>query len=128
MLAGEKCEKTLGAGAHGSTFGGNPVVCAGANYVLSRLDEDMLKEVRRKGAALKASLEGIKGVKSVSGKGLMLGLELEEKKAADVVKECIARGVIPLTAKDRVRLLPPLVITNEQLEKAVSVLKEVIEG
>lgn len=128
MLAGEKCEKTLGAGAHGSTFGGNPVVCAGANYVLSRIDEDMLKEVRRKGAALKASLEGIKGVKSVSGKGLMLGLELEKKKAADVVKECISRGVIPLTAKDRVRLLPPLVITNEQLEKAVSVLKEVIEG
>lgn len=126
MLAGEKCESVMGAGTHGSTFGGNPVVCAGGRYVLSRIDDKLLSEVKEKGEYIKSRLNGVKGVKSVSGLGLMLGIELEEKKAADVVKECISRGVIPLTAKDKVRLLPPLVITMEQLEKAVDVLARVI--
>ena len=126
MLAGEKCENVMGAGTHGSTFGGNPVVCAGGRYVLSRIDDKLLSEVKEKGEYIKSRLSGVKGVKSVSGLGLMLGIELEEKKAADVVKECISRGVIPLTAKDKVRLLPPLVITMEQLEKAVDVLARVI--
>ena len=126
MLAGEKCESVMGAGTHGSTFGGNPVVCAGGRYVLSRIDDKLLSEVKEKGEYIKSRLSGVKGVKSVSGLGLMLGIELEEKKAADVVKECISRGVIPLTAKDKVRLLPPLVITMEQLEKAVDVLARVI--
>ena len=126
MLAGEKCESVMGAGTHGSTFGGNPVVCAGGRYVLSRIDDKLLSEVKEKGEYIKSRLSGVKRVKSVSGLGLMLGIELEEKKAADVVKECISRGVIPLTAKDKVRLLPPLVITMEQLEKAVDVLARVI--
>lgn len=126
MLAGEKCESVMGAGAHGSTFGGNPVVCAGGRYVLSRIDDKLLSEVKEKGEYIKSRLSGVKGVKSVSGLGLMLGIELARKKAADVVKECISRGVIPLTAKDKVRLLPPLVITMEQLEKAVDVLARVI--
>ena len=126
MLAGEKCESVMGAGAHGSTFGGNPVVCAGGRYVLSRIDDKLLSEVKEKGEYIKSRLSGVKGVKSVSGLGLMLGIELSRKKAADVVKECIFRGVIPLTAKDKVRLLPPLVITMEQLEKAVDVLARVI--
>lgn len=126
MLAGEKCESVMGAGTHGSTFGGNPVVCAGGRYVLSRIDDKLLSEVKEKGEYIKSRLSGVKGVKSVSGLGLMLGIELSRKKAADVVKECISRGVIPLTAKDKVRLLPPLVITMEQLEKAVDVLARVI--
>ena len=126
MLAGEKCESVMGAGTHGSTFGGNPVVCAGGRYVLSRIDDKLLSEVKEKGEYIKSRLSGVKGVKSVSGLGLMLGIELARKKAADVVKECISRGVIPLTAKDKVRLLPPLVITMEQLEKAVDVLARVI--
>ena len=126
MLAGEKCENVMGAGTHGSTFGGNPVVCAGGRYVLSRIDDKLLSEVKEKGEYIKSRLSGVKGVKSVSGLGLMLGIELSRKKAADVVKECISRGVIPLTAKDKVRLLPPLVITMEQLEKAVDVLARVI--
>lgn len=126
MLAGEKCESVMGAGTHGSTFGGNPVVCAGGRYVLSRIDDKLLSEVKEKGEYIKSRLSGVKGVKSVSGLGLMLGIELARKKAADVVKECIFRGVIPLTAKDKVRLLPPLVITMEQLEKAVDVLARVI--
>ena len=126
MLAGEKCESVMGAGTHGSTFGGNPVVCAGGRYVLSRIDDKLLSKVKEKGEYIKSRLSGVKGVKSVSGLGLMLGIELSRKKAADVVKECISRGVIPLTAKDKVRLLPPLVITMEQLEKAVDVLARVI--
>lgn len=126
VLIGEKCENTLSAGMHGSTFGGNPVVCAGGVYILSRIDEKLLQEVREKGEFVKARLQGVKGVKSVSGLGLMLGIELEEKSAADVVKACIARGVIPLTAKEKVRLLPPLVITREQLERALDVLADVI--
>ena len=126
MLAGEKCESVMGAGTHGSTFGGNPVVCAGGRYVLSRIDDKLLSEVKEKGEYIKSRLSGVKGVKSVSGLGLMLVIELSRKKAADVVKECISRGVIPLTAKDKVRLLPPLVITMEQLEKAVDVLARVI--
>ena len=126
MLAGEKCEGVMGAGTHGSTFGGNPVVCAGGRYVLSRLTDEFLGEVREKGELVKELLFGAKGVKSVSGLGLMLGIELEEKKASDVVKECINRGVIPLTAKEKVRLLPPLIITKEELKKAVGILKEVI--
>lgn len=126
MLAGEKCESVMGAGTHGSTFGGNPVVCAGGRYVLSRIDDKLLSEVKEKGEYIKSRLSGVKGVKSVSGLGFMLGIELARKKAADVVKECISRGVIPLTAKDKVRLLPPLVITMEQLEKAVDVLARVI--
>lgn len=126
MLAGEKCADVMGAGTHGSTFGGNPVVCAGGRYVLSRLTDEFLGEVREKGKLVKELLIGAKGVKSVSGLGLMLGIELEEKKASDVVKECINRGVIPLTAKEKVRLLPPLIITKEELKKAVGILKEVI--
>lgn len=126
MLAGEKCAGVMGAGTHGSTFGGNPVVCAGGRYVLSRLTDEFLGEVREKGELVKELLIGAKGVKSVSGLGLMLGIELEEKKASDVVKECINRGVIPLTAKEKVRLLPPLIITKEELKKAVGILKEVI--
>ena len=126
MLAGEKCEGVMGAGTHGSTFGGNPVVCAGGRYVLSRLTDEFLGEVREKGELVKELLIGAKGAKSVSGLGLMLGIELEEKKASDVVKECINRGVIPLTAKEKVRLLPPLIITKEELKKAVGILKEVI--
>ena len=126
MLAGEKCEGVMGAGTHGSTFGGNPVVCAGGRYMLSRLTDEFLGEVREKGELVKELLIGAKGVKSVSGLGLMLGIELEEKKASDVVKECINRGVIPLTAKEKVRLLPPLIITKEELKKAVGILKEVI--
>ena len=126
MLVGEKCENVMGAGTHGSTFGGNPVVCAGGKYVLSRIDEKLLEEVAAKGEYIKSRLEGVKGVKSVSGLGLMLGIELDGKKAADVVKECMAKGVIPLTAKDRVRLLPPLIITMEQLARAMDVLVQVL--
>ncbi len=126
-LMGEKVKDTLTPSSHGSTFGGNPIATAGAVNIISRIDENMLSEVRRKSEKLVNGLKAIKGVKSVSGLGLMIGIETE-KPAGEIVSECMKRGVLPLTAKTKVRLLPPLVITDEQIDKALSVMKEVIEA
>ncbi len=126
-LLGEKVKNTLGASSHGSTFGGNPVATAGAVNILSRIDDRLLSEVRRKSERLVQGLSAIKGVKSVTGLGLMLGVETE-KPAIEIVNECIKRGVLPLTAKTKIRLLPPLVITDEQIDAALSIMKEVIEA
>ena len=120
-LMGEKAQNVLGPGDHGSTFGGNPVACAGAYSILSRLDEPLFTEVREKSKLVFDALSGAKGVKSVSGMGLMVGVETE-KPAAEVVKACIARGVLFLTAKNKVRLLPALNIPKEDLKCALDVL------
>lgn len=124
-VMGEKVENTLTFGTHGSTFGGNPICCAGALSILSRLDEPLLAEVRRKSEKFRKLLSEIEGVKSVSGLGLMIGLELE-KDASEVAAECLKEGLIVLTAHSKVRLLPALNITDEQLEKAAEILKGVI--
>ncbi len=123
-LFGEKTAKTLGASDHGSTFGGNPVSCAGACEVLSRLTDDFLADVRNKSKFVFGALQGAKGVKSVSGKGLMIGIETE-RPAADVVNECRERGVLCLTAKTKVRLLPALNIPTDVLAEAIDVIKTV---
>lgn len=123
-LIGERAEFTLGKSDHGSTFGGNPVCSAGAISIIDRLDDKFLNEVRHKSKLIIASLEGAKGIKSVSGMGLMLGVETE-RPAIDVVKECIKKGVLCLTAKTKVRLLPALNITEKQLIKALEIIKEV---
>ncbi|MDE7336874.1 MAG: aminotransferase class III-fold pyridoxal phosphate-dependent enzyme, partial [Clostridia bacterium] len=128
VLAGEKCADTLGYSMHGTTFGGNPIVCAGANYVLARIDDDFLFSVEQKGEYLKEKLEEIDEIESVSGLGLMMGLKLKTKKSSDVVKEGIKKGVIMLTAKEKVRLLPPLVITYDEIDKAVAIIKSVLEN
>ena len=120
-LMGEKAQNVLGPGDHGSTFGGNPVACAGAYSILSRLDEPLFTEVREKSKLVFDALSGAKGVKSVSGMGLMVGVETE-KPAAEVVKACIARGVLFLTAKNKVRLLPALNIPEKDLKTALGVL------
>jgi len=122
-LMSAKTAQVLGAGDHGSTFGGNPICAAGALSILERLDDDLMAEVTAKGTYIRNQLEGAEGVISVSGMGLMLGIETV-KPAKEVVKACMKKGVTPLTAKQKVRLLPPLNITWDQLEKAVSVLKE----
>lgn len=123
-LLGEKAADVLGFGDHGSTFGGNPVCCAAAYSVLSRIDDALLSSVKAKSEYIFSTLNGAKGINGVSGMGLMIGIKTE-KKAADVVKECINRGVLCLTAKDKVRLLPALNIPMEILEKAIGVIKEV---
>ncbi len=122
VLLGEKVEHTLGYGDHGSTFGGNPVCCAGALSVIKRLDEAFLAEVRAKGELVRAALAGAPGVESVSGMGLMIGVKTT-KPAAEVVNQCIENGVLCLTAKDKVRLLPALNIPTDVLKKAVEILR-----
>ena len=125
-LFGENTEFPLGSGDHGSTFGGNPVVSAGAVSIVKRIDEKLLKEVTEKSDYIKSTLSNINGVKSVSGLGLMLGVETE-KPARELANKALEKGVLVLTAKQKLRLLPPLNITMEQLDKALKILKEIIE-
>ena len=120
-MMGEKVESVLGPGDHGSTYGGNPVCCAGALSVINRLDEKFLAEVQAKSDFVFKALEGAEGVESVSGMGLMIGIKTT-KPAREVVLACMEQGVLPLTAKDKVRLLPALNIPMEKLEKAVAVI------
>ena len=124
-MLGEKLREVFTPGTHGSTFGGNPVCCAGAYDILKRIDETLLASVREKGAYIRGELESAKGVKSVSGLGLMIGIETQ-RPAADVIRDAMERGVLVLGAKTKVRLLPPLNITMEALKEAVGILKEVI--
>ena len=121
-LLGEKVQDTMGAGTHGSTFGGNPAVCAGALNILSRIDDELLADVKAKGEYIVKELTGAPGVKGISGKGLMLGIETE-KGAGEVLAECMANGVLVLTAHGKVRLVPALNIPMELVEKAVAVIK-----
>ena len=121
-LMGEKVQDTMGAGTHGSTFGGNPAVCAGALNILSRIDDELLADVKAKGEYIVKELTLAPGVKGVSGKGLMLGIETE-KSAGEVLNECMANGVLVLTAHGKVRLVPALNIPMELVEKAVAVIK-----
>ncbi len=125
-LFGEKTKEVLGASDHGSTFGGNPVCCAGALSIVSRIDEKLLSEVKRKSDYIFSELQNAKGVKGVSGMGLMIGVETE-KNASDIVGECMENGVLILKAKTKVRLLPALNIPDELLEKAIAVLKKACE-
>lgn len=122
---GEKTENVLKSGDHGSTFGGNPVVCAGALSVLERIDEKLLKEVREKSQFIIEKLSACKGVKSVTGKGLMLGIETE-KDASEVIAAAKDLGVLVIKAKTKVRLLPALNIPFEELQKAINILCDVI--
>ena len=123
-MLGEKAQNVFSYGDNGSTFGGNPVSCAGALSILSRLDDDFLAEVGKKSEYVFSELTGAPGVEQVSGMGLMIGVKTV-KPAADVVAKCLENGVLCLTAKDKVRLLPALNIPFDLLEKAVSVIKDV---
>ncbi|MDO4746078.1 MAG: aspartate aminotransferase family protein [Bacillota bacterium] len=123
-IFGEKACDVLAPGSHGTTYGGNPVACAGAVEVLERLDEKFLADVAAKGEYLKAKLLEIPGVKDVSGMGLMLGVSLDAKPAADVVKDALEGGLMTLTAKEKVRLLPPLTITYEEIDEGLDIFKK----
>ena len=126
-LLSKKVENVFSFGDHGSTYGGNPVSCAAACYVIESLTDGFLKEVERKGELLKGALSGAPGIEEISGKGLMLGLKTE-RPAGDVVKDCIEKGVLCLTAKNKVRLLPPLNITDELLLKAAEIIAGACKG
>ena len=121
-LMGEKTGNVLKFGDHGSTFGGNPVCCAGALSIISRIDGELLSQVKQKSKYIIDELSGADGVESVSGMGLMLGIKTK-KPVKDVLNECMANGVLCLTAKDKLRLLPALNIPMDVLEKAVSIIK-----
>ena len=124
-LIGEKAQAVLSAGSHGSTFGGNPVCCAGALNILDRLDEEMLEGVRARSAYIFDALANAEGVESVSGMGLMIGVKTV-RPASDVIEDCMEKGLLVIKAKDKVRLLPALNIPMEVLKDAIAILKNAI--
>lgn len=127
-LMNEKCSGVLTPGTHGSTFGGNPVACAGGLAVLERLNtEGFLDDVSRKADIIKTELEKCSEVAGVSGIGLMVGISLKTKKAGDIAKEALNRGLLVLTAKEKVRLLPPLTIADDELREGLKILVEILE-
>ena len=123
-IMGEKVESILGFGDHGSTYGGTPVCAAGAVNVVNRIDETLMADVTKKSEYIFDTLKNADGIESVSGKGLMIGIKTT-KPAAEVVKAAMEKGVLCLTAKDKVRLLPALNITFDELKKAIDIIKEV---
>lgn len=123
-LMSEKVQSVLGPGDHGSTYGGNPVCCAGAYSIVERLDADLMEEVRRKSDYIFSTLSGAPGIESITGMGLMIGIQTV-KPAKEVVNACIEKGVLCLTAKTKVRLLPALNIPMEQLQQAIETIKAV---
>ena len=122
----ERAQDAFSAGDHGSTFGGNPVSCAAAVNVISRLTPEFLLEVQGKAAYLRAKLKGFDGVKAVTGLGMMIGLVLE-KNSKQVAAACLEKGLLVLTAHERLRIVPPLTITKTEMDEGLSVLKEVLK-
>lgn len=131
VITGDKCKDTFGPGDHGSTFGGNPLSCKAADTVLSIVTEpDFLNHVKVVGAALKTGIENIQSdkIKEVRGIGLMLGIVVDPEKRADYVQAMMDKGLLTLTAgKDAIRLLPPLTLSLEEVDKALEIMKEVFE-
>ena len=128
VLTDEKTQSVLLYSDHGTTFGGNPVSCAGAKAVLNTVaNEKFLNEVVKKGDFIRKSLNSCEEIENITGIGMMVGIKLKNKKAVDVLEKCKENGLLVLTARDKIRLLPPLNITQEELEEGVKKLKKVIE-
>ena len=126
-LCADKLKDVMGPSSHGSTFGANPVVCAGANYVVDTVaDEKFLSSVEEKGEYLEAKLRQIKEVKNVRRMGLMVGIEIEAD-AHDAAAKCVENGLLIITAKNLLRMLPPLTITQAELDEAVQILKKTLK-
>ena len=126
-VCGEKLDGVMTPSTHGSTFGANPVVCAGANYVIDTVStEAFLQDVREKGDYLEQQLRTIPAVKNVRRMGLMVGIEIEQD-AHDVAAKCVQNGLLIITAKDVLRMLPPLTITKENIDEAITILKNTLE-
>lgn len=125
VLFGEKTETVFVPGDHGSTFGGNPVVCAGAVHILNTMDEAFLQDVQKKGAYLKEKIEKMPHVENVAGLGMMLGIQLDVE-AKPVINALLEAGLLALSAKTKIRLLPPLTITQEELDKGLTILEQTL--
>ena len=126
-LANEKTSGVLTKGTHGSTFGGNPLACAGGLAVLDTvLSEGFLDDVCQKGYYFYQKLMAFDEVENVTGTGLMIGITLKTKKSADVCKACLDNGLLTLTAKEKLRLLPPLNITYEEIDKGLAILEKIL--
>ena len=126
-LCSEKLKDVMGPSSHGSTFGANPVVCAGANYVIDTIaDENFLNAVEEKGAYLEEKLRKIEQVKNVRRMGLMVGIEIDGD-AHDAALKCVENGLLIITAKNLLRMLPPLVITEEEIDEAVKILEKTLK-
>lgn len=126
-LTGEKCENVLTAGTHGSTFGGNPVCCAGGLAVLNKADDAaFLKEISEKGEYFRKKLAEIDEVEATSGIGLMIGITFKTKNAGEMAKAALEKGLLVLTAKDKLRLLPPLTITYDEIDNGMKILSEIL--
>jgi len=131
IMAGEKTCAVLTPGTHATTFGGNPVAAAGGCVVLDTLDDAFLKAVTEKGEYIEKTILSwsLPCVKTVRGMGLMLGVVLEGAAPGEMLEKCIANGLLALTAgEDALRLLPPLVITYEEIDEGLKILKSVLEG
>ena len=130
FLAGARCAGVLTPGTHATTFGGNPVCAAAAIYVLDTLSPEFLEGVSRKGEYIRRAIESwaIPAAQQVRGMGMMLGISLKDVKPADIAAKCIEKGLLILTAgSDALRLLPPLTISDEEIEKGLAILKSVLE-
>ncbi len=128
-LFGEKVKEVLTPSTHGSTFGGNPIACAGGNAVFKKVTaEGFLDDVNKKADYIKSRLADCAEVESVSGLGLMIGITLKTKNASDVVKTALDKGLLLLTAKTKIRLLPPLNINNTELERGMDILIDILEA
>ena len=126
-MCGEKLKDVMSPSTHGTTFGANPVVCAGANYVIDTVaNEDFLNSVEEKGRYLEEKLKAIDGVKNVRRLGLMVGIEIEQN-AHDIAVKCVENGLLIITAKDLLRMLPPLTITTDELDEAVTILEKTLK-
>ena len=127
-LANEKCCDVLSKGTHGSTFGGNPIACAGGLAVLNKVTKDgFLDDVAKKAEYFCEKLAGIPEIEGVDGLGLMIGARLKTKKATDICKACLDNGLLILTAKEKLRFLPPLTITYEEIDEGIEILKKTLE-
>lgn len=128
VVMNRKVADHMGPGSHGSTFGGNPVACAGALAVMQELTDDLMAKDRALAETLRAGLKTLPRVTEVSGLGLMVGIALEEGISAAAVRTaCEQAGLLVLTAKTRIRLLPPLILTQEDVDKALAILRTVLE-
>mgnify|MGYP002657897848 FL=1 len=126
-MVNDKLKDVMGPSTHGTTFGSNPVVCAGANYIIDTVNTpEFIEEVNKKGAYFKEKIEKIKGVKSVRQQGLMIGVEVDGN-AGDIAKKCTENGLLVITAKTLLRMLPPLNIKYEEIDEALAILKKVME-